>query len=430
MNRTHARPHHGLKPAILLGLSLCLGALLAAPALGEGFRNPPEGAAALGRVGGNMLLADDATAISHNPANLTDLEKPQAMAALTIVHADTEFTPAAGGASETTESPWKFLPDFYYAAPVKDGAFAAGIGVTTPFGQSTEWKDNGIFQFTAPYYAKLQVININPTFAAKLGDKVSFALGADVFQSDLKFEQNFPWFQFAGDQAAKLTFDGSGYGFGANAAVNWKMLEKHWVAVTYRSPVKVEYDGDFDQSYMPFAGALPPPLNQATRHSDFETEIEFPQIVGLGYAFIATDTLRIGSDAEWVGFSSYDELDIDIGNNNALLPSRTIPQDWKDVWTGGLDVDWKCSEALTLRAGYIFIQSPVPDDTLSPTLPDADRHVVSVGLGLKKSGHSLDLAYAYSFFEDRDIENNVNPDYNGTYELNSQLMGVTYGYQF
>ena len=36
----------------------------------EGFRNPPEGGASMGRVGGNIALDEDASAVSRNPANL------------------------------------------------------------------------------------------------------------------------------------------------------------------------------------------------------------------------------------------------------------------------------------------------------------------------------------------------------------------------
>ena len=44
------------------------------PVQADGFRNPPEGAAALARGGARVTQADDPTTISHNPANLMDLE--------------------------------------------------------------------------------------------------------------------------------------------------------------------------------------------------------------------------------------------------------------------------------------------------------------------------------------------------------------------
>ena len=85
---------------------------------------------------------------------------------------------------------------------------------------------------------------------------------------------------------------------------------------------------------------------------------------------------------------------------------------------------------LGLVGGYMFIESPIPDNTMSPTLPDADRHVFSVGLGRKSGGHSLDIAYAYSLFDDRKIDDNQDAAYNGDYDISSHLMGVSYGYTF
>ena len=128
----------------------------------EGFRNPPEGAAALGRGGGKIALTDDATSVSHNPAALTGIAEPQVEAALTVIRAKSEFDSPLGP-TEETEDPWKFLPNLYAAWPFADQGVVAGIGITTPFGQSTEWDKDGFFRYSAPYFAELRVVNVNPT---------------------------------------------------------------------------------------------------------------------------------------------------------------------------------------------------------------------------------------------------------------------------
>jgi long-chain fatty acid transport protein len=107
-----------------------------------------------------------------------------------------------------------------------------------------------------------------------------------------------------------------------------------------------------------------------------------------------------------------------------------VPQNWKDTWTFGCGADWKATTDLTLRAGYIFLESPVPDETLAPTLPDTSRHVLSVGAGWHHGPSRIDLAYGYSVIADREVTRNQNPAYNGTYESNSHLMSVSYGYSF
>lgn len=403
--------------------------------LANGFRNPPAGAEALGRVGGKIAQVDDASAVEHNPANITEIKDPEVMVSLTLINTGTDYHSPAGAAS--TRDDWKYLPDIFAVLPTENPMFTAGLGVTTPFGQSTVWNKDGAFRYSAPYSAELTLINVNPTLAAKLGEQVSVAAGVDVYMSQLDMKQVMPWSMLTGvampDGTAHLK--GEGAGVGGNAAITYHPTKKQSIALTYRSPVKVDYEGDSDFSGFP-AGAQAMGL---TPSSDFETSIDFPTIVGLGYGIELTDTVRIEADVEWIEFSRYDSLSLDAGNNNPLLngpASRNprapavIPQNWKDTWTFGLGADWKATQDLTLRAGYIYLQSPVPEETLAPTLPDASRHVFTVGAGLHRGANRIDIAYGYSLIGDRDVNKDQNPAYNGTYETTSHLMSVSYGRSF
>lgn len=417
---------------LMVGLTVaCTGSLV----LANGFRNPPAGAAAMGRVGGKIAQIDDASSVEHNPANMTEITSPEVMASMTVIKTGTDFHSPLGSAS--TKDEWKYLPDIFAVIPLENRQFTAGLGISTPFGQSTVWNQDGAFRYTAPYSAELAVVNVNPSLAAKLGEKVSVAAGVDVFLSQLDIKQVMPWSMLTGvpmpDGAAHL--NGEGAGVGGNAAITYRPTKAQSLALTYRSPVKVDYEGDSDFSGLP-AGAQSLGL---TPTSDFESSIDFPTIIGLGYGIELTDTVRVEADVEWVEFSRYDSLSLDAGNNNPLvsgpaspnpLAPAVIPQNWKDTWTFGLGADWKATRELTLRAGYIFLQSPVPEETLAPTLPDADRHVMSVGAGFHRGANRLDIAYAYSLIADRDVNNNQNPAYNGTYETTSHLMSVSYGRSF
>lgn len=389
----------------------------------SGFRNPPDGAASLGRAGGNIALVEDPSAVSHNPANLVRVQKPEALVSLLAIHSEAEFTSPAG-ASETTEDPWKVLPDAYAVWPVSGKDLVLGLGLTTPYGQSTRWSKEGAFRYSAPYFAQLVVVNVNPTVAARLGDKVSIGLGADVFASQLTFNQMFPWASVTRDPRTpdgELRFDASGDGLGGNVAVAWQIVENQRLALTYRSPVQVDYSGDLN---------VVGPGPGVTRHS-FDTEIEFPAVVALGHGWQATDRWGFGVDVEWIQFSSYDRLPLEVGSGaRALVPVDAIPQDWDDSWTFGASAEYQWSDCLVLRTGYIFIQSPIPDETLSPTLPDADRQVITLGAGYTKKAHQLDLAVGWSLFEDREVASAVNPAYSGSYDLSSVLVSASYGYSF
>lgn len=412
----------------VMGISLCC---VGTSVLANGFRNPPAGAEALGRVGGKISQVDDASAVEHNPANMTEIKDPEVLASMTIINTSTEFHSPSG--SVKTEEPWKYLPDIFAVLPSANHQYTFGLGITTPFGQSTVWDQDDALRYVAPYSAELTVINVNPSLATRLSDQWSVAAGVDVFMSRLEIKQVLPWSQLTGGAMPDGTgrLEGDGVGMGGNAALTYRPTKAQSLALTYRSPVKVDYEGDGE-----FNGAEAVGLNPS---SDFESAIEFPTIIGFGYGIELTDRIRVEADVEWIEFSRYDSLTLDAGNNNVLLngPAAQDPmapmevrQDWNDVWTFGVGADWKATEALTLRAGYIYLQSPVPEETIAPTLPDADRHVVSLGAGLRRGANRLDVAYGYSFIPDRDVSKNQNPAYNGTYETTSHLMSVSYGRSF
>jgi long-chain fatty acid transport protein len=251
--------------------------------------------------------------------------------------------------------------------------------------------------------------------------------------SDLKFHQGLPWLPPPAGLAgpgSRLTFEGDGYGVGANAGVTWKLNDAHRLAVSYRSPVSVEYEGDFTMAPLPPAGALPPGI---TGSSAFETEVDFPSIVGLGYGVQVTHAWRVEANVEWIEHSRNDSLGLDIGSNNGLLMAAagttSIPQRWDDTWTVGAGTDWAVSPAVTLRAGWFYLPSPVPEETLMPSLTEGDTHVVSVGAGLRRGRHALDAAYVYNISEDRTVDDLRNP-VAGEYEYNQQIVAGTYTFTF
>jgi long-chain fatty acid transport protein len=403
------------------GLLIAMSSL----AYGNGFRNPPETAAGLGLDGGRLNLTQDSSAVSVNPAALADLEKNDAMAGLTLIHTETEYSSPAGSAK--TDDPWKLLPNAFAAFPTSIGGPVVGVGLTTPFGQSTIWENDSLFRYTAPYEAELNVLNINPSLGYRVNELLSVGAGIDVYSSTLTFKQFIPWgMEIPGAPDGKLKFDADGDGLGWNIGARLDVGQKHHVSASYRSAVEVDYDGDFK------AGSTPPQLAAIGLggSSDFSSEIEFPAILVMGYGIDLNERWQVGIDAEWVEFSTYDELPVDIEENNVLLDAPSIPQDWDDIWTFGIGSSYQIQDNVTLRGGYKYMPSPVPSTTLAPTLPDADKHQISVGMGLTQGAHRLDVAFAYAILDERDVRDNLNPAYNGNYDSESQILALSYGYTF
>jgi long-chain fatty acid transport protein len=409
--------------ARLTGLILSAGISL--PAWAEGFRNPPAGAFNLGRAGGRITQIDDASAIAQNPANLVDLPGPDFVFAPSIVYIHIDYQ-SLSGANAETKKPWKLLPNGFASLPFLDGRFAAGLGITTPYGLSNEWEEKGAFadlanpsslRYQAPHFTELKTINFNPTLSARLCDCLTAGIGLDVFWSELSFKQFLT--PLAPDLEARAK--GDGVGVGGNLGITWHITERQRAAVTFRSQIDVDYDGHFDLKDIPIVG---------NSRSDFGSRLRFPNIVAVGYGIKLTDTIRLESDVEWIQFSRFHDLPIDVGSNPIGFTSTSIPQDWKDTFTAGISGDWEFAPGWTARAGYQFYESPVPDHTFSPTIPDANQNVLTVGLRYAHKHHSLEFAYGADFYDRRNISNDQNPAFNGTYDITVHLFAFNYRYSF
>jgi len=223
-----------------------------------------------------------------------------------------------------------------------------------------------------------------------------------------------------------LEAKGDGFGYGGNVGITVNVTPNQRFAVTYRSPMTVHYGGDVTlDNITPVASAL-----GATSRSDFSTKIGFPTIVSAGYGIRLSESVRVEADFEWLQFSRFKSLDLGLGNNAFLVPSTSIAQNWRDTFTAGISADWHFAEHWVLRGGYQFYQTPVPDSTFSPTIPDADQNVLTVGLGYSVKRHHFEVAYGADFYGARHITNNQNPAFNGNYDITVHLFSFSYRFTF
>jgi long-chain fatty acid transport protein len=424
-------PSYGKKRTTAVFYGIAAGSLLAPSVVhGEGFRNPPPGGFSLARAGGRIAQIEDASAVWHNPANIVEIPSIEIEATATIVHLEVDHNNFSGMKAETRD-PWKLLPNAFVTTPILADKISAGLGVVTPFGLGNEWKKEGAFgpggvlRYSAPYFTELITVDFNPTVAFKITDSLLFGAGLDVYWSQLTFKQIYPWGAIvpgAGDGDFRARGDGTG--IGGNFGLTWKITDKQRAALTYRSPFNVDYDGNLDINNQPV------PIPGVTDSSHFATKVKYPTIVSAGYGIELTDNVRLETDVEWLQFSRFDKLELDLGNNSILFPSTTYNQNWHNTFTAGIAADWRFCQNWSLRGGYQFYETPVPDYTFSTTIPDSDQHAVTVGLNYKYKHHSLDLSYGWIVYLDRNITANQNPVFIGSYEMAVHLIDLGYHYSF
>jgi long-chain fatty acid transport protein len=411
-----------MNSSALLGTALLA---LVPAASAEGFRSPTLGAQGLGLSGGRRAFIDDASAAWHQPSNLTDLARWEAAVEPTFVNHRVEFTSGVGLGTASTVDPWKFLPSVFAGGPISKD-WSAGLAITAPYGLGINWDRNGAFRYTAPYETSLQTINVGPSVAYTVSDHLSISAGLDVLWGELKFRQLVPWGLLSGGLPfpdGEVAASGDGVAFGGNLSATWKVDDRTRVAVGARLPTELNVDGRLNASQVPLAGDL---------GFDFGSALDLPTTVTLGLGHRCSDRFTVQADAEWVQFSRFKTLPIRAATPPGItLPGLAdVPENWRDTFTAGLTGEWRLDGGWRLRGGYQYFMTPVPDQTMSPLIPDANQHVATVGVSWRSGNHRLDASYAHVFYDDRAIAANQNPAYIGRYSLDVHLLSAAYGYAF
>jgi len=388
-----------------------------------GFRNPDQGAAATAQGEAFAAQADDASAIYYNPAGLTQVEGTQFTSGGYIVFRDIQFK--GSGTSDDIDAT-SFLPHLYVASDFGLERWRFGLGMNIPFGNDVDWGDTGPFQEIVTE-SSLTVLNIAPTLAYKVNDHLSMGVGLNVYLGDTEL-QNRPFttpgvlpFPFPD---TKFKFDGDGDALGATVGLMWKINEKHTLAAVYRSPFRIDFDGDAHLTN-------PPPVPIDPGPTSASTSIDFPQSATIAYAFRPVPRLKLEVDIEWTNWETLDTVRLD--STNVAFDGYNIPFDWEDSLFYEFGVEYKVCDEWVVRAGYIFSENTVPESTFSPSQPDSDRHVFSVGIGYSsakplffgKFYMDVDIAYQYAVSEDRTIDSAINSEVNGDWESSSHAVIFT-----
>jgi len=402
-----------------IGLGILIVLVLGAMVHGvyaDGYRNPPPTAEGIAKSGVNMVFVDDASAIFYNPANLSLQTNASLVAGVTMARTENTYVNPLAGVPFESDGDWNYLPNLYYSQPVGDNGLAFGLGITTPYGQGISWDQSDFASFVGvdpgqspmiAYEASIMLINFNPTVAFKAHDSVYVGAGVDIVSSQMELKALLDSAVLGLPPGAMFDSEGEGdgWGVGANVGVTWDVAEGQRLALTYRSQVKVDYEGDFK-------------LNGVTT-GDLEATVKYPNTVTAGYGVQLSEKIQVEAMVEWLQWSV---------NDTQPLTAAGIPADqvnnWDDTVTFGLGGSWAAADSLVFRTGYAFIPSPIPDATVTHLLADEDRHALSFGVGYAFGSHLVDLAYTFSIYDDRDSTPS------GAYEVDSNLIGMTYSYSF
>lgn len=422
-------------------LSLCLLMGLAAPAFAGGFQIGEMATRASGMGSAFTAVADDASAAWYNPAGVGFTQGGRLMAgsdALIVpgaTYAPNAFSKGLGGAAVTVTTRAKnktvFVPHAYYAYMDASSHLGGAIGINSPFGLVTDWPANGPFA-SKNTYSRIQMLMVNPSVVYQLSDHLSLAAGAD-----------YAYLANVDLNSTNQVLNGHGDGWGGNAALLYR-ADGFSAGISYRSRIRVDIKGTaVAQSSLKTLGGT---STSAT------SRLTLPDQVNIGLAYRPDKDWLLSLDVDWVNWKTYDAIRITYDNaayRTAVSTLQTAvgatatgstnePRNWRATTAFRAGVEWRCQPDMRVRFGYVFDPTPSSDVYFSPSTPDSDRHIFSIGYGYDISAHTtLDLMYGYVYFMKRHqtaspVTPVGSPDSvkNGDYRSQVHILAASLRYRF
>lgn len=425
--------------------------LLLSPSVGFGGADRITDQSASATAQGNAFVAqaDDPSAIYYNPAGMTQLRGVQLSIGTNLAGGSSSFHNAAGQTAKGNFNGSIATPppsNFYLTANLKDlgfsklGDLSIGLGVLSPFGTLIRWPQNGPFK-SAVTFAALQLIDIKPTIAYKVNDWLSLGAGLDIYTFSNLYGEGQLELQSVGPPLAPPRANAELNGRDSSVGFNVSFLYTPFrnedgnplvnIGFIYRTQATFRNKGQF--------------LINGAAQAGTSQSMVLPQILTGGLALWPirnrAHEWKWEMDVDYTGWQSVRNLDVRL-SNGITIP---FPQNWRSTYTlmVGTEYKWLKPRVLpewniTLRGGYAYSQTPIPNRTFNPFIPDSDNHAISMGLGFlcKEKGRffgviacgraggpwyapksiGLDTAFQVILFERRAVSGNLNPTVDGIYK--------------
>ena len=376
-------------------------------------------AEATGRAFANAATDDQPSAIVYNPGGVAVGEGTAISIGGSLVVANAAFTPDGGTKFDTTNQP-AVLPQLFVTSRVHD-LIAVGVGFYAPFGLAIAWPNDAP---TADVIQRqsLRTYFISPVIGINLNKYVpglTVGGGVDIVPSTVELNQAI----YFGQDRGSVHLGGTATGFGGRVGVQYHpaALKALQVGVMYRTAVQEDYTGtgNFDAPAQ-YRAQLPP-------DGDITTSVKMPQSISGGVSYRPIEALQVEADLSWVGWSSFQQLDIKLPN----MTTQTVQEQYQDTTTVRVGVEYAmAAQHLALRAGYIYDPTPIKPQFLTAQLPDANRHDLTAGATYQIApGYHVALGLLYVLPASRAATATTTmpnqPEYQGTYDISAFVASLS-----
>ena len=344
---------------------------------------------------GSAAVADNASTIYFNPAGMTQLGGYQLSAGLTGVRPNYEYRDQAGVKSGGDAGSWGAVPNAYLSGQLTKDLFV-GVGVSAPFGLATEYDSAWAGRLIA-IKSKITTVNLNPSIAYRVNDKVSLGFGLNYQKIDAELTRT----------GVDLKGDDTSWGWNAGALFTLSPAMR--VGVSYRSPIKYTLEGTLN-------GSLP-----------IRADVKLPDTFILSVWQQVSDRWEAMGDLSYTRWGSLDSLTVVSRNSGAPIGAPEV-FNYENSWRFAWGAAYKASQSAKVKFGIAFDRTPVRDQYRSPRVPDNNRLWLSLG-GQWNTGSygKVDVGYSYLYVLDPVISQ---PGLLGKYDASAHVLGAQYSVGF
>ena len=406
-------------------------ALVSSHVYAAGFQLNEFSSAGLGRAySGEGAMGDTAASASRNPATMALMDRPMFSVGAVFIDPDVDITgnsPTGRSLNASNIAPTQWVPNIHYVQPIND-QWWIGASATSNYGLATEFNDG----YTAGGYGgktDLMTGNFNLSTAYRLNEHFSFGVGFDAVYARAKIER------YAGESGAALRIPadtqvahlkGDEWGYGWNAGILYEVDKNNRFGLSYRSEVKVDFDGDYKSSLPTALNALNLPT-YATGGSTIPgaLTLNLPEMWEISGWHKVAPQWAVHYSMAYTSWSQFQELKATGSSGQTLFYKD---ESFKDAYRIALGTTYYYDQNWTFRTGIAFDDSPVPADKRSISIPDQDRLWLSAGTSYAfNDDASVDVGVSYMHGQHVTVKE-------GPYTFNSVgkawLYGANFNYKF
>jgi long-chain fatty acid transport protein len=417
---------------------------------------------------GGAAQAEDASILFFNPAGIALLEQGELQLGGHVLNTSATFTnegsrynlpgtPFNGlplsGNNDGDAGVTRLLSNLYLTQPVfrgsKCGDLTLGVGLTVPFGLETDYSPGWVGRYQA-LRTKLVTIDIQPTVAYRIWDRLSLGAGLDIQYVSARLTQAID-FGLAAQQPlaqffaalppflvspTKLAYLNAGFfpggldgvsevqgndwnvGFTLGGVLEYmkgneqSFFQEGRFGVSFRSAIDHTIKGRAEFREVPTISApgaaaqFPNPslFQDIFFDQDATAQLDLPSILHFSVYQRFERQFAVMGDIAWTEWSRLQQVPITF--SSGVTPANVLQIKYDDSIRAALGFEWYATKDFTARIGFAYDETPIRSDRFgTPRIPDNNRFFLGAGLRWSPTHFmDIDVGYAHLFVDDPRVD--------------------------